>query len=375
MSVASTDIARAGDSPVYRYYRLPSIAVSADGTVLMACEGYLTEGGDWAGGHILLRRSLDGGETWLPVQAVATAVDGQVEKNPMATARNLGVPGAITFDNAVLIADRYGSVHLLYCVEYMRCFHMRSDDEGATFTPAVEITGAFEAFRKDYPWRILAVGPGHGIQLRNGRLVAPVWISPGTGHNAHHPSVSATIYSDDHGRTWQAGDIAIPDSAEWVNPNEGTMVELADGRVLLDVRTVSTNRRRLQTVSPDGASGWSRPEYHEQLYEPVCAASMIRLSGAGDGRRNRLLFVNPYTPGVEEWSDRRRNLTVKLSYDEGRTWPVAKTLEPAYAGYSDLAVLPDGTVLCVYEAGNPARLTVARFSLEWLTDGRDGLCQ
>lgn len=341
--------------------------------MLLACEGYLTEGGDWAAGHLLLRRSIDGGTGWLPPQVLATTAEGQVEKNPMATAQKLGVPGAITFDNAVLIADRNGAVHLLYGVEYMRCFYRRSDDDGATFTPAVEITAAFEPLRNEYPWKVLAVGPGHGIQLRNGRLLAPVWISPGTGHNAHHPSVSATIYSDDHGCTWQAGDVAIPDTAEWANPNEGTMVELADGRVLLDARTISKNRRRLQTVSPDGTGNWSKPEFHEQLYEPICAASMIRLSGAGDGRRNRLLFVNPYTPGVEEWSERRQNLTVKLSYDEGRNWPVGKTLEPGYAGYSDLAVMPDGTILCVYEGGNPARLTVARFSLEWLTDGQDSL--
>ena len=252
-AISSVDIFQAGDSAVYRYYRLPSIAVSARGTVLVACEGYLTEGGDWAGSHILLRRSVDGGTTWLPPQLLATAAEGQTEKNPMATAQKFGVPGAITFDNAVLIADRDGSVHLLYCVEYMRCFHMRSDDDGRTFTPAVEITAAFDTFQNDYPWKVLAVGPGHAIQLDNGRLVAPVWISPGTGAGAHHPSVAATIYSDDHGQTWRAGAIAIPDTPEWVDPNEGTLVQLADGRVLLDARSESKDQRRLQTLSADGA--------------------------------------------------------------------------------------------------------------------------
>jgi sialidase-1 len=367
------DVFQKGDDTNYRYYRLPSIAVSAAGTVLVACEGYLTAGGDWSGGHILIRRSIDGGKTWLPPQVVADSVEGQAEKNPMATARNLGVPGAITFDNAVLITDRSGAIHLLYCVEYMRCFYMRSDDEGATFTPAVEITSAFEAFRKDYPWKVLALGPGHGIQLSNGRLLVPVWISPGTAPGAHSPSVAATIYSDDHGQTWQAGDIAIPDAETWDCPNEGTVVELADGRVLLDVRSNSQTLRRLQVTSPDGATGWSKPEFNEHLYEPVCAASMTRFSRAADGHKNRILFVNPFFPEATVRPTRRRNLTVKLSYDEGQTWPIDKVVEPGFAGYSDLAVLPDGTILCVYEGGYhyPARLTVARFDLEWLTDGLD----
>ncbi len=99
-----------------------------------------------------------------------------------------------------------------------------------------------------------------------------------------------------------------------------------------------------------------------------------RLSRLSDGRKNRLLFVNPCVPGTQE----RRNLTVRLSYDEGRTWPVSKTAEPGFGGYSDLSVLPDGTILCLYEGGDPdgrgySRLVVARFGLEWLTDGMDSL--
>ena len=75
----------------------------------------------------------------------------------------------------------------------------------------------------------------------------------------------------------------------------------------------------------------------------------------------------------------RKNVSVKLSYDEGGTWPVQKTLEPGFSGYSDLAVTRDGTILCFYERGSTdgenvyktGSLTVARFNLEWLTDGKD----
>ena len=70
----------------------------------------------------------------------------------------------------------------------------------------------------------------------------------------------------------------------------------------------------------------------------------------------------------------RRNLTVKLSTDEGATWPVARTIEPGPSGYSDLAVGSDGMIFCFFERGTPGRrdtdpaaLTLARFNLAWLT--------
>ena len=130
---------------------------------------------------------------------------------------------------------------------------------------------------------MIATGPGHGIALRTGRLVVAVWLSTGTGGNAHRPSVTATIYSDDHGRTWKAGEIAIPDTPEFIFPNETTAVELADGRVMLNARSESKANRRLVTISPDGATGWSKPAFDDALLEPICEGSLSRI---GD----RLLF-------------------------------------------------------------------------------------
>ena len=208
---------------------------------------------------------------------------------------------------------------------------MESSDDGATWSEPVDITATFERFRPEYEWRVLATGPGHGIQLKSGRLLVPVWLSTGTGGHGHRPSVTATIYSDDHGRTWQRGDIAVPDTSEFIFPNETAAVELADGRVMLNVRSESKENRRLITISPDGASGWSKPFFHDELLEPICEASMARLSLFPPSDRNRLLFSNPDTleprPGeraVPGKNRMRKNVSVKLSYDEGRTWPVTK---------------------------------------------------
>ena len=45
-------------------------------------------------------------------------------------------------------------------------------------------------------------------------------------------------------------------------------------------------------------------------------------------------------------------MSVKLSYDDGKTWPINRTLEKGISGYSDLAALPDGTILCFYVRGS-----------------------
>lgn len=351
----------------YALYRIPGIVVTAKGTVLAYCEAR-KKGGDWDAIDIMLRRSTDGGKTWSERLKMAD-VPGPKPKNPVVGKLKGVKPEDVTYDNSVAIADRNGAVHFLFCLEYMRCFYIRSDDDGMTWTVPVEITAAFEKFRPAYDWKVIATGPGHGIQLKNGRLVVPVWLSLGTGGGAHRPSVAATIYSDDDGKSWQGSDIAVPNTPEFINPSETVVVQLADGRVMLNSRSESKAHRRLVTIGPDGAAGWSKPRFDDALLEPVCMASIVRFD------EKRILFANPHT------LQGRKNLSVKLSEDDGATWPVNKTLEDGFSAYSDLAVAKDGTVLCFYERGSTdgksiyatGRLTVARFNLEWLTSNNTGL--
>jgi sialidase-1 len=371
----------------YALYRIPGLIVTAKGTVLAYCEARRTGKSDWDTIDIMLRRSTDDGRTWSPRQKIAD-VPGPKPKNPVALAQKLANPDDVTYNNPVAFADRDGSVHFLFCLDYARCFSMHSDDDGLTWSAPVEITATFGKFRPEYDWKVLATGPGHGIQLRSGRLLVPIWLSTGTGGHAHRPSVTSVIYSDDHGQSWQRGAMAVPNTDEWIFPNETVAVELTDGRVMLNVRSESQVNRRLVTISPDGVSQWSQPRFDEALLEPICMASMLRVSARPASDKNRILFANPHNleradgkmePGK---SRDRKNLSLKLSYDEGQTWPVNKSLEPGYSAYSDLAMLPDGTLLCFYEHGRPvdaekkkptsyAGLTLARFNLEWLTDNKD----
>lgn len=378
--IEKQDLFIVGDNPAYQLYHIPGIVVTAKGTVLTWCEARKRAAGvsDWDDIRILLRRSTDEGKTWSSPQSIAN-VEGPKEKNPFALKMKNVDPNDVTYNNPVLISDKDGTVHMLFCLEYERCFYQHSVDDGLTWSKPVEITAAFDAFKKDYDWKVLATGPDHSIQLKSGRLVVPVWLSTGTGGNAHRPSVTATIYSDDQGKTWKAGDIAVPCTEEWINPNETVAVELNDGSVMLNVRSESKAHRRLITISKDGATGWSTPKFDDALLEPICMGGIVRYDHDG---QSLILFSNPHNlekakGKAEPGKNRdRKNVSVKLSRDEGQTWPVSKSIEPGPSMYSDIAVTKSGTILCFYgRSGDGSvlahfaggRLTLARFNLEWLT--------
>ncbi|MBK5290980.1 MAG: exo-alpha-sialidase [Acidobacteriia bacterium] len=323
-----TDIFEAGQGG-YAHYRVPAIVATPKGAVLAFAEARKSARGDWGTQDIVMRRSLDHGVSW-DAPKVIVRLKEAVKKNPVAVAQQLGVEGEVTYNNVVpIIESLSGRLHVLFCVEYLRCFSMTSTDDGASFTEPVEITATFDKFRRDYDWKVIATGPGHGIQLRSGRLLVPVWLSDGTGGHAHRPSIVSTIYSDDHGKSWQRGAIVVR-HPELKNPSETVAVQLGDGRVALNIRHESAEHRRAISYSRDGASGWTKPTLHPQLLEPICMASIIRLPPG------RILFANPHSseprdPGKPEGNHKRQNVTVKLSYDEGLTWPVSKSIQGSAA--------------------------------------------
>lgn len=358
----------------YATTRIPALVCSKKGTLLAFCEARVQNAGDWADMDILLRRSTDGGKTWLPVQTFAA----REPKTPTS--------------NCTPIVDADGrTIHVLYQRGYSRCFYVKTTDEGATWSAPVDITATFERFRPEYNFKVLAPGPGHAIQLANGRhkgrLVVPVWLcepDPRRPGGDHRPSCIATIFSDDFGKTWQRGAIVAGNGNRigadtLVNPSEHVAVELQDGRVMLNIRSESRPHRRLVAYSPDGATNWTKPVFDDELFDPVCMASLVRLPG-GRGATPALLFVNPDSQTDPSMLNpkvnfrRRQNLTAKLSTDDGKTWSVKKVIDPGSAGYSDLAVGPDGMVYCLYETNAGAaegwryHVVLKRFNRAWMTE-------
>lgn len=315
----------------YHTYRIPALVVTTKGTLLAFCEGRKASGRDDGDIDLLLRRSRDGGRTWGPLQVV----------------HEEGGTAPITIGNPCPIVATDGTVHLLFTRNNQRAFHTRSTDDGATFAAPHEIGEALKSFA--FPWGRLGTGPVHGIQTASGRLVAPIWLNDRIRENYR----SGVVVSDDGGRTWTAGGL-VP--ADIKGANECTVAELADGRLLLNLRH-RQEKCRAEAFSSDGGRTWSRPRLVEALVDPQCQGALLGLRRAG---KPVLVFSNAAAAA-------RRNLTARLSYDDGKTWSGSRVLHAGPSAYSDLAAAPDGGVWCLFEGGEQRpyeRIIFGRFTVE-----------
>jgi sialidase-1 len=337
----------------YDTYRIPSVIVTKKGTVLAFCEGRRHSASDSGDIDMLVKRSSDGGKTFSKAEVVWD--DGpNTCGNPCPVVEREG--GTI-----ILLMthnrgdDQEGAIIAGKSKGTRTVWKTASRDDGLTWSKPEEIT----ASTKKANWTWYATGPGAGIQLKSGRLVVPCDnVEAGT-----HRQNSNVIFSDDRGATWRLGGFTGPKC------DECEVVEREDGSLLLNIRNYDRRHLcRATAISKDGGMSWSAPAFDEALIEPVCQASIRRYWWAEGGGKSRILFSNPAS------TKERTDMTVRLSYDEGATWPIGKLVYRGPAAYSCLAVAHDGTILCLYERGTRSayeKITLARFGLSWLTDGKD----
>ena len=350
----------------YDTYRIPSIIVTPNGTLLAFCEGRRHGSSDTGDIDILLRRSEDLGETWGPIQVIWDDGPNTCGNPCPVIERNTGTVWLLLTHN--LGEDREGEIWAGTSKGTRTVWRAKSTDDGATWSAPVEITD--EAKAPNWSW--YATGPGVGIQLERGehkdRLVIPCdhGIAGCYDYHAH------TIYSDDRGETWQRSG-SVPDNTT----SECQVVELTDGTLMLNIRNhnASPTRkkitdevftwadcredpcRRTIAISTDGGETWDEVRTDPTLLDPHCQASLLHDPDSG-----ALIFSNPA-------STTRRQMTVRLSEDGGDTWIASKQLHAGPSAYSCLTTLPDGAIGCFYERGERSpyeKITLARFTQAWL---------
>jgi len=321
-------------------YRIPALATAPNGDLIAAMDERVASCDDLGTNrdiNIVVRRSADHGLTW---SAIETVVDEDY---------------GISVSDPSLIVDRKTGVIFLFH-NYMnhntergiyRMHVTRSRDNGVSWDKPEDITSQITKteWKRDFQF----ITSGNGIQTRSGLLL----------HTLVNLNRGLHVFgSSDGGKTWFLVDSPLKPG------DESKIVELADGSWMVNSRVKGKGMRHVHTSADQGRTWQSRPE--PALVDPACNASLIRYTSIADGyNKNRLLFSNAKAKNA------RRNMTVRVSYDEGASWTEGKTLYAGEAAYSSLAILDNGEIGLLFEKDDYTENVFVRFSLEWLTDGQD----
>ncbi|MEU4421747.1 exo-alpha-sialidase [Actinoplanes sp. NPDC024001] len=340
--------------------RIPGMAVTNNGTVIAVADARVDGSYDLGGGtnniQIAMLRSTDGGRTFESprvIHAPATTREGAGDPSLLVDRVTGTVYCFFTYSNRPGISFWSGSSGSNSATDpnSLRLQYISSRDHGATWSAPVELNPAV----KDPAWQQVFFSSGHGIQTSTGRLIQPIAYrdAAGTSH-------AADIYSDDHGVTWRRGGSA------GANINESKAVERGTGAVVQNMRHNSV-RSRYYATSTDGAATFGAATASAALPDPLCNADEISYLRPADvgangapSRSRTALFSNNANPNG------RSDLTVRLSTDDGASWPARALIKPGGAGYSTMAVLGNGQIGNLYEVGNTGGIYFSRFSLDWV---------
>lgn len=332
--IYTTDVYQKGQDD-YACFRIPAIVRSKAGTLLAFAEARRNSCSDTGNIDLVVKRSEDGGNTWSKAITVwddgnnvcgnpTPIVDQETGRIILVTCWNLGE------DHEKEIIDGKSK-------DSRRIYVLFSNDDGKNWSAPKDITSSVK--HPDWTW--YATGPCHGIQLQGkkhkGRLVVPANHMV-AGTKTYH---SQLIYSDDKGETWKLGGIVSEHGG-----NESSVSELKNGDLMLNMRNYNReeSKSRSYVISKDGGETVSEMKYLPELIEPICQGSTLNYM-KNDKVSNYLLFSNPAS------TDKREKMTIKLSKNNGKTWPYTYLVYSGPAAYSDLVNLPDGNIGLLYEYG------------------------
>lgn len=366
-------------------YRIPSLLCLPSGVLIAGADQRTSIPND-SPNHIqfVVRRSIDGGITWEPMQTViksqgagrtgASVIDScsvydqrtgrvvvLIDHYPGGIGQFNAVPGVGVDEQGTVLpytlqpgdgvtAD--GSVTPELPTSYL-CV-LTSDDEGQTWSDLRHINHQ----TKEEWMTFLGTGPGTGIQLKNsdyaGRLILPVYISSQVGDGFS----AGVVYSDDGGDTWHRGEsvmgiypgsggasavdaadpATVPSAAKTDATYEATVVERADGTLAILMRNQHPSGRVAIAYSSDGGQTWGPTAHHPDLPEIFSQPNAITLS---DGA---VCFAN-----ASQLLPFRGCGVLRLSYDGGQSFPCSRTLNPGRHVYQSMAELADGSIGVLWE--------------------------
>ena len=334
---------RSGGQDDVHTYRIPGMATSNGGTLLAVYDIRRDNSGDLQGDiDVGLSRSTDGGETWEPMQVIMDM--GEWGGRPQRE-NGIGDPAILIDRNtgtiwvAALWIHGYPDTHAWFSsrqgmepAQTGQFMLVKSEDDGRTWSEPINITDQI----KQPEWHLLLMGPGNGITMSDGTLVFAAQYK-----DENEMPWSTIVYSRDGGENWSIG---VPVRS---NTTEAQVVETGEGTLMINMRDNRGGARAVYTTRNLGASWEEHASSRVLLQEPVSMASLIRSSPAGSGyRHNYLLFSNPNSTSA------RVNMTVRLSRDDGKSWPLNQQVlldEGRGFGYSSLTMVDEETVGILYE--------------------------
>lgn len=336
-----------------KYYRIPSIVVAPNGSLITATDKRIYKPDDIPNiVDIVVKTSHDGGLTWGPSKIIASG-------NPKGYC-----------DSSLVVDKETGNIILLFngnngffnstSVDPIRNYISISKDNGETWSTPRDITFMLYGSECSHPerqtWEAMFLSSGKTLQLKSGRIIVM-----GVVRKKNSPGFfNYAVFSDDGGDTW---DVGIKPGC--TQGDEAKVVELNNGDILLTVRH---KPYRFSAISHN--KGLTFDDYVERKDwpDPAVNGDIIRYTSTLDGYdKNRLLFINDHN------SEAKKNTTIKVSYDEGKTWPVSKVIHSGDAWYSTFCIKPDGTIAVYYERYDNEYfyMDLVLMSLEWITDGAD----
>src|SRR5690606_4491136 len=355
LSAQEVTVFRSGDDG-YASYRIPAIVKAKSGELIAFSEGRVDHSGDFGNVDIVYKISKDGGKSWGPLN-VAVDYDKLQAGNPAPVVDLLdpAYPQGRVFLFYNTGNDHEGDVRKGKGLREV--WYVVSNDGGKTWSQAVNITTQVHrpkqpqinpAYNFTEDWRTYANTPGHGFQFVSGPNKGRIYIAG--NHNAGDPQPqdkdwnAHAYYSDDHGKTFK-----LSEKVPFASTNESLAAQIADNSVYMSSRNQSyTPKTRIISISHDGGQTWVSSQPDANLPDPVNQASVLSWKKGNT-------FILAHSNAADE--NKRDNLTLRLSKDQGKTWyfnkVVAKSPEGykggAYAAYSDIVLVKKNTIGVLYE--------------------------